>query len=75
MAEQQVLAWLTTLQAAARAQVSESTILREARALRLRSVRVGGRRNLRVRPEWVDSWLEGQSPEAAERTQLRVAGR
>jgi hypothetical protein len=80
--------WLNVKQGAARAQVSISTILREARPLidrktgqvvrpaRLRSVKVGGRRNLRFRPEWIDSWLLEQSPEfAAERTPLRIAGR
>jgi excisionase family DNA binding protein len=51
--------WLTRAQAAQYAQVSEATIGREVRAGRLRSVKVGGRRAMRLRPEWIDQWLEG----------------
>lgn len=57
------------------AQVSESTLLREIRAGRLRAVYVGGRRSIRIKREWIDSWLLQQSPEYAEQTQLRVSNR
>ena len=57
------------------AQVSESTLLREIRAGRLRAVKVGNRRTYRIKREWIDEWLLQQSPEYAERTQLRVANR
>jgi excisionase family DNA binding protein len=70
------LTWLTARQAAERAQVSESTLLRELRAGRCRGVKVGGRRTWRLRPAWVDEWLERQSPEYAEQQQhahLRIA--
>ena len=50
--------WLTLRHAAARAAVSEATIKREVRAGRIRFARVGGRRCLRFRPEWIDTWLE-----------------
>jgi len=50
--------WLTRQEAAQRAHVSEATIGREVRARRLRAARVGGRRALRLKPEWVDGWLE-----------------
>ena len=50
--------WITLQQAAERAQVSEATIRREAKAGRLRAVRIGGRRSWRLRSLWVDEWLE-----------------
>ncbi len=54
--------WLTVEQAAARAQVGEKTIYKEVRAGRLRAARVGGRRQLRFRVEYVDAWLESCVP-------------
>jgi excisionase family DNA binding protein len=45
-------------QAAARAQTGTKTIYREVKAGRLRAARVGGRRELRLRDEWIDMWLE-----------------
>jgi len=57
------VSWLTLRQAARQAQVCEATLRRELKAGRLRAVRVGGRRSWRVRPEWVDRWLEGASVE------------
>jgi excisionase family DNA binding protein len=53
--------WLTLRQAAARAAVSEGTIKREIRRGRVRVARVGGRRSLRFRAQWIDAWLEGCS--------------
>jgi excisionase family DNA binding protein len=52
------LTWITLKQAAERAQVSEATIRREAKAGRIRAAKVGGRRTWRFRPGWVDDWLE-----------------
>jgi excisionase family DNA binding protein len=49
---------MTLKQGAERAQVSEATVRREAKAGRLKAVRVGGRRSWRLRPQWVDEWLE-----------------
>lgn len=48
--------WLTTKQAAARAQCSAGTIWLAVRAEKLRVARAG--RNLRFRPAWIDTWLE-----------------
>ena len=50
--------WLTAAEAAHRARVGVKTIYRETRAGKLRGARVGGRRELRYLPDWVDSWLE-----------------
>jgi excisionase family DNA binding protein len=49
--------WLTVREAATRARCGVKTIYREVNAGRLRAARVGGRRELRLLPEWVDAWL------------------
>lgn len=49
--------WLTVPEAARRARCGVKTIYREVRAGRLRAARIGGRRELRLLPEWVDEWL------------------
>lgn len=50
--------WLTVEQAANRAQVGKTTIYSEVKAGRLRAARVGGRRELRFRAEFIDQWLD-----------------
>jgi excisionase family DNA binding protein len=50
--------WLTAREAAQRARCGVKVVYRASRARRLRAVRLGGRRELRFRPSWVDSWLE-----------------
>jgi excisionase family DNA binding protein len=50
--------WLTVEEAARRARVGNRTIYNEVRAGRLRAARVGGRRELRFRPDYIDQWLE-----------------
>ena len=59
--------WLTVKQAATRAQVSEATVRREVKAHRLMATRVGGRRSWRLRPEWVDEWLQASAQPAVPR--------
>jgi excisionase family DNA binding protein len=49
--------WLTTSEAAAYARLSPKTLLRAIAAGRLRHARVGGRRSIRLRREWIDAWL------------------
>jgi excisionase family DNA binding protein len=65
VAESRVVAtaspWLTVDEAAARAQCGKRMLYREVQAKRLRAVRVGGRRTLRFRAEWVDAWLDAAS--------------
>lgn len=50
--------WLTVLQAAAYAQVGTAVIYGEVKAGRLKSVRIAGRRDLRIKREYIDAWLE-----------------
>jgi excisionase family DNA binding protein len=50
--------WLTVSEAADRARCGVKTIYREVQAGRLRAARIGGRRELRLRPEWIDEWLD-----------------
>lgn len=54
--------WLCVDQAAERALVSRRTIYNACRDGALRHARVGGRRDIRLRPEWVDEWLESLAP-------------
>lgn len=50
--------WLTVEQARRIAQVGPKLLYREIAAGRLRAARIGGRRELRVRRDWIDAWLE-----------------
>ena len=54
--------WITLGEGAQMARVSTATLRREIRRGRLRYVRVGGRRTIRTRPEWIDAWLDPGSP-------------
>ena len=49
--------WLTVGEAAARARCGRKLIYREVTAQRLQAAKVGGRRELRFRAEWIDDWL------------------
>lgn len=50
--------WKTVKQQADRVQTGTKLLYREVKAGRLRAARVGGRRELRIRDEWIDEWLE-----------------
>ena len=54
--------WLTVDQGAARALVSRRTIYGACASGQLRHARVGGRRDIRLRAEWIDAWLEASAP-------------
>lgn len=54
--------WITVGEAATWARCGVKLIYREVRAGRLQAVRVGGRRELRLRPEWIDAWLLARDP-------------
>jgi excisionase family DNA binding protein len=51
--------WLTLQQGAKHVQAHEATLRREMKAGRLRYAKVGGRKCIRLRRSWLDSWLEG----------------
>ena len=53
--------WRTVVQEARRVQTSPRTLYTACRAGQLRHARVGGRRDIRLRPEWTDAWLERSS--------------
>lgn len=50
--------WLTVADAAEHARVSKDTIYSACELTELRHVRIGGRRTIRLRREWIDAWLE-----------------
>jgi excisionase family DNA binding protein len=50
--------WLRVGEAAAYARCGRKLIYREIAAGRLRAARVGGRREIRTRREWLDHWPE-----------------
>ena len=49
--------WLKVTEAADRARVGRRQVERAAKNKQLRSVQVGGRKERRFLPEWVDEWL------------------
>jgi len=51
-------AWLTVAKAAEYAAVSADTIYQACLRDELQHVRLGGRRHIRLKAEWVDAWLE-----------------
>jgi excisionase family DNA binding protein len=50
--------WMRVSQAAQYASVSADTIYTACERGELRHVRIGGRRSIRLRAEWIDAWLE-----------------
>ena len=55
--------WLNVAEAAEYAGLSRDTIYTACEARLLRHVRVGGRRAIRLRREWLDEWFECHTPE------------
>src|SRR5262245_7681866 len=57
-AEAPMKIWLNVAEAAAYAGVSRDTIYTACERRELRHARIGGRRAIRLKPEWIDAWLE-----------------
>ena len=55
--------WLTVGEGAEYANVSRDTIYTACERGELRSARVSGRRAIRLRPAWIDAWLERHAPD------------
>jgi excisionase family DNA binding protein len=53
-----VRAWLRVAEAADYANLSADTIYTACERGELQHVRVGGRRSIRTRAQWIDAWLE-----------------
>jgi excisionase family DNA binding protein len=56
--------WLTAAESAAYAKCSVKTIGRAVARGDLRAVRLAGSHRLRLRREWIDSWLDAGAPDA-----------
>jgi excisionase family DNA binding protein len=50
--------WLNVAEAAEYAGVSRDTIYTACERREIRQARLGGRRAIRLRVEWIDAWLE-----------------
>ena len=57
--------WLNAREGASYARCGVRALYTAIRRGELKAVRLGGRRAVRVRTEWIDTWLEGttQSPQ------------
>ncbi len=62
--------WLKVGEGAEYANVSRDTIYTACERGELRSVRVSGRRAIRLRPAWIDAWLERHAPEVQDRRRI-----
>ena len=59
--------WLNVAEAAEHAGVSRDTIYTACERKELRHARVGGRRSIRLKPEWIDAWLERHASDVLDR--------
>jgi excisionase family DNA binding protein len=50
--------WLTVAESAIYAGVSRDTIYTACERRELKHARIGGRRSIRIKAEWLDAWLE-----------------
>lgn len=55
--------WLTVGEGADYANVSRDTIYTACERKELRHVRISGRRTIRLRPIWIDAWMEQHARE------------
>jgi len=63
-----VKTWLTVAESATYSGVSRDTIYTACERRELRHARIGGRRSIRIKPEWIDAWLERHARGAAAST-------
>ena len=54
--------WLTVAEAADYSSVSRDTIYTACERGELRHARLSGRRSIRLKPVWIDQWLEQHAP-------------
>ena len=50
--------WLTVAEGAEYSDVSRDTIYTACERGELSHARIGGRRSIRLKPQWIDAWLE-----------------
>jgi excisionase family DNA binding protein len=60
--------WMRVTEAAEYAGVSRDTIYTACERREIKHTRVGGRRVIRLKPEWVDAWLERHALGARDKT-------
>jgi excisionase family DNA binding protein len=58
--------WFTVSEGAEYAGVSRDTIYTACERRELRHARIGGRRSIRIKAEWIDGWLERHTRAAQE---------
>jgi excisionase family DNA binding protein len=63
--------WFNVSEAAEYAGLSRDTIYTACEQGELRSARVSGRRTIRIRPAWIDAWLERYAPDVQDRRGIR----
>lgn len=56
--------WLTVAESAEYAGVSRDTIYTACERRELHHARIGGRRSIRVKAQWIDAWLERHAQSA-----------
>jgi excisionase family DNA binding protein len=59
--------WLNVREAAEYAGVCRDTIYTACERREIRQVRVGGRRAIRLKREWIDAWLERHAVDAQDK--------
>ena len=62
--------WLNVAEAAEYTGLSRDTIYTACEQEELRSARVSGRRTIRIRPAWIDAWLERYAPDVQDRRRI-----
>lgn len=50
--------WLTVAESAIHSGVSRDTIYTACERRELKHARIGGRRSIRIKADWIDAWLE-----------------